>query len=115
MDKDYLLSELQFIQDKVNELKDDINKTSWDINSESISDSICDALGKGRSGLSYFVNGIPMMEYRLNNYRESGDIEDLDSFMKIAVGYMDAVVKVREAFNMLDSLAVALKRGTRHY
>lgn len=115
MDKDYLLSELQFIQDKVNELKDDINKTSWDINSESISDSICDALCKGRSGLSYFVNGIPMMEYRLNNYRESGDIEDLDSFMKVAVGYMDAVVKVREAFNMLDSLAAALKRGTRRY
>ena len=115
MDKDYLLLELQFITDKVNELKDDVNKTSWDINSESISDSIGDALCKGRSGLSYFVNGIPMMEYRLNNYRESGDLEDLNSFMKIANGYMDAVVKVREAFNMLDSLAAALKRGTRRY
>lgn len=110
MNKDYLLSELQFIADKVNELKDDVNKTSWDINSESIADKIGDALCKGRSGLSYFVNGIPMMEYRLNNYRESGDIEDLDSFMKIANGYMDAVVKVREAFNMLDDLAVTLKR-----
>lgn len=110
MDKNYLLSELQFIADKVNELKDDVNKTSWDINSESIFNKICNALCKGRSGLSYFVNGIPMMEYRLNNYRESGDIEDLNSFMKIANGYMDAVVKVREAFNMLDELAVTLKR-----
>ena len=52
-----------------------------------------------------------MMEYRLNNYKESGDIEDLNSFMKIANGYMDAVVKVRESFNMLDELAVALKRN----
>lgn len=110
MDKSYLLSELQFIADKVNELKDDVNKTSCDINSESIADKIGDAPCKGRSGLSYFVNGIPMMEYRLNNYKESGDIEDLDNFMKIANGYMDAVVKVRESFNMLDELAVALKR-----
>ena len=111
MDKNYLLLELQYIADKVNELKDDVNKTSWDINSESIANKIGDALCKGRSGLSYFVNGIPMMEYRLNNYRESGDIEDLNSFMKIANGYMDAVVKVREAFNMLDELAVTLKRS----
>lgn len=110
MDKDYLLSELQFIADKINELKDDVDETSWDINSESIANKIGDALCKGRSGLSYFVNGIPMMEYRLNNYKESGDIEDLKSFMKIANGYMDAVVKVREAFNMLDDLAVTLKR-----
>ena len=51
-----------------------------------------------------------MMEYRLNNYKESGDIEDLNSFMKIANDYMDAVVKVRESFNMLDELAVELKR-----
>lgn len=41
----------------------------------------------------------------------SCDIEDLNSFMKIANGYMDAVVKVRESFNMLDELAVALKRS----
>jgi hypothetical protein len=114
MDKNYLLSELQFIADKVNELKDDVNKTSWDINSESIANKIGDALCKGRSGLSYFVNGIPMMEYRLNNYKESGDIEDLNSFMKIANGYMDAVVKVRESFNMLDELAVALKRNVNN-
>lgn len=114
MDKNYLLSELQFIADKVNELKDDVNKTSWDINSENIANSIGDALNIGRSGLSYFVNGIPMMEYRLNNYKESGDIEDLDSFMKIAHGYMDAVVKVRDSFNMLDKLAVELKRGAKH-
>ena len=111
MDKDFLLSELQFIADKVNELKDDVNKTSWDINSESVANKIGDALCKGRSGLSYFVNGIPMMEYRLNNYKESGDIEDLNSFMKIAYGYMDAVVKVRESFNMLDKLTVSLKRN----
>lgn len=109
MDKNYLLSELQFIADKVNELKENVNKTSWDINSESISNKIGDALCKGRSGLSYFMNCIPMMEYRLNNYKESGDIEDLNSFMKIANSYMDAVVKVRESFNMLDELAVALK------
>ena len=95
----------------IRKLKDDVSKTSWDINSESIADKIGDSLCKGRSGLSYFVNGIPMMEYRLNNYRESGDIEDLNSFMKIANGYMDAVVKVREAFNMLDDLAVTLKRS----
>lgn len=113
MDKNYLLLELQYIADKVNALKDNVSKTSWDINSESIADKIGDALCKGRSGLSYFVNGIPMMEYRLNNYRESGDIEDLNSFMKIANGYMDAVVKVRESFNMLDDLAVALKRGCK--
>ena len=112
MNKDYLLLELQCIADKINELKDDVNKTSWDINSESIANQIGDALCKGRSGLSYFVNGIPMMEYRLNNYRESGDIEDLNSFMKIANSYMDAVVKVRDSFNMLDKLAVALKRET---
>ena len=111
MNKDYLLSELQFIADKVNKLKNDVSKTSWDINSESIANKIGDALCKGRSGLSYFVNGIPMMEYRLNNYKESGDIEDLNSFMKIAIGYMAAVVKVRDAFNMLDELAVTLKRG----
>lgn len=43
MNKDYLLFELQFIADKVNELKDDVNKTSWDINSESIADKIGDA------------------------------------------------------------------------
>lgn len=110
MDKNYLLLELQYIADKVNELKDDVNKTSWDINSENIANKIGDALCKGRSGLSYFVNGIPMMEYRLNNYRESGDIEDLNSFMKIANSYIDAVVKVREAFSMLDDLAVTLKR-----
>lgn len=115
MNKDYLLSELQFIADKVNELKDDVNKTSWDINSESIANSIGDALNTGRSGLSYFVNAIPMMESRLNSYRESGDIDDLDSFMKLAQSYMDAVVKVRQAFNMLDTLAVSLKRGTRRY
>ena len=110
MNKDYLLSELQFITDKINELKDDVDKTAWNINSESIANNIGDALCKGRSGLSYFVNGIPMMEYRLNNYKESGDIEDLNIFMKITNGYMDAVVKVRESFNMLDELAVALKR-----
>lgn len=110
MDKEYLLFELQFIANKVNELKDNVNKTSWDINSESIVNKIGDALCIGRSGLSYFVNCIPMMEYRLNNYRESGDIEDLNSFMTIANSYMGAVVKVREAFNMLDELAVTLKR-----
>lgn len=110
VNKDYLLSELQFITDKINELKDDVDKTAWNINSESIANNIGDALCKGRSGLSYFVNGIPMMEYRLNNYKESGDIEDLNSFMKIANDYMDAVVKVRESFNMLDELAVELKR-----
>ena len=83
MNKDYLLSELQFITDKVNELKDDVNKTSWNINSESIVNSISDALNTGRSGLSYIVNGY------------------IDA---------DAVDKVREAFNMLDELVVALKR-----
>ena len=83
MTKDYLLSELQFITDKVNELKDDVNKTSWDINSESIVNSISAALNTGRSGLSYIVNGY------------------IDA---------DAVDKVREAFNMLDELVVALKR-----
>lgn len=82
MDKNYLLSELQFIADKVNELKDDVNKTSWDINSERISNKIGDALCKGRSGLSYITNG----------YMDA-----------------DAVDKVREAFNMLDDLAVTLK------
>lgn len=84
MNKDYLLSELQFITDKVNELKDDVNKTSWDINSESIVNSISDALNTGRSGLSDIVNG----------YMDA-----------------DAVDKVREAFNMLDELVVALKRN----
>ena len=49
MNKDYLLSELQFITDKVNKLKDDVNKTSWDISSESIVNSISDALNTGRS------------------------------------------------------------------
>ena len=83
MNKDYLLSELQFITDKVNELKDDVKKTSWDINSESIVNSISDALNTGRSGLSHIVNGY------------------IDA---------DAVDKVREAFNMLDELVVALKR-----
>ena len=111
MNKDYLLSELQSVASKVNELKDSVNRASWDINSESIADSIGDALCKGRSGLSYFVNCIPMMEYRLNNYRKSGDIEDLNSFMKIANSYMDAVAKVRESFNMLDELAVTLKHN----
>lgn len=84
MNKDYLLSELQFITDKVNELKDDVDKTSWDINSESIANKIGDALNTGRSGLSYIVNG----------YMDA-----------------DAVDKVREAFNMLDELAIALKRN----
>lgn len=28
MNKDYLLSELQFITDKINELKDDVDKTA---------------------------------------------------------------------------------------
>lgn len=83
MDKEYSLFKLQFIANKVDELKDDVNKASWDINSENIANKIGDALCKGRSGLSYFVNGIPLMEYRLNNYRESSDIEDLNSFMKI--------------------------------
>lgn len=83
MNKDYLLSELQFIADKVNELKDDVNKTSWDINSKSIADKIGDALRKGRSGLSCITNG----------------------YMDV-----DAVDKVRESFNMLDELAVTLKR-----
>lgn len=87
MDKEYSLFKLQFIANKVDELKDDVNKASWDINSENIANKIGDALCKGRSGLSYFVNGIPLMEYRLNNYRESSDIEDLNSFMKIANGY----------------------------
>lgn len=82
MNKDYLLSELQFIADKVNELKDDVNKTSWDINSESIADKIGDALCRGRSGLSYITNGY------------------IDA---------DAVDKIRDAFNMLDDLAVTLK------
>lgn len=82
MNKDYLLSELQFIADKINELKDDVNKTSWDINSESIADKIGDALRKGRSGLSCITNG----------YMDA-----------------DAVDKVRESFNMLDELAVSLK------
>lgn len=87
MDKEYSLFKLQFIANKVDELKDDVNKASWDINSENIANKIGDALCKGRSGLSYFVNGIPLMEYRLNNYRESSDIEDLNSFMKIANCY----------------------------
>jgi len=83
MDKNYLLSELQFIADKVNELKDGVGKTSWDINFESIANKIGDALCKGRPGLSYFTNG----------YMDA-----------------DAVDKVRESFNMLDELAVTLKR-----
>lgn len=83
MNKDCLLSELQFIADKVNELKDDVDKTSWDINSESVVNSISDAINTGRSGLSYIVNGY------------------IDA---------DAVDKVRESFNMLDELVVALKR-----
>lgn len=111
MDKNYLLSELQSITDMINGLKNNVGKTSWSINSESIADNIGDALCKGRSGLSYFVNCIPMMEYRLNNYKESGDVEDLNSFMKIANSYMDAVAKVRESFNMLDELAVTLKHN----
>lgn len=110
MNKEHLLSELQFIVDKSNELKDDVNRTSWYIDSESISNKIGASLCKGRSGLSYFVNCIPTMEYRLNSYKESGNIEELDIFMEIANRYMDAVVKVREAFNMLDELAVTLKR-----
>ena len=47
MNKDYLLSELQFITDKINELKDDVDKTQWDINSESIANKIGDVLCKG--------------------------------------------------------------------
>lgn len=83
MNKDYLLSELQFITDKINELKDNVDKTAWNINSESIANNIGDALCKGRSGLSCITNGY------------------IDA---------DAIVKVRESFNMLDELAVALKR-----
>jgi len=114
MDKDYLLSELQFIIEKANELKDDVNKTSWDINSDSIVRGIGEALVVGRSGLSYFVNAIPMMEYRLNNYKETGDVEDLDGFMMLANSYMNAVAKVRDSFNMIDNVVIKLKRESKN-
>lgn len=39
---------------------------------EYVMNAIGEALLTGRSGLSYFVNAVPSMEYNLGKYHETG-------------------------------------------
>lgn len=114
MNKEQILSDLRLVFDRVSSVHEEVNKSDWNINTRALESDICDVLVTGRSGLSYFLNALPSMEYKLANYKETGDIEDLDKLIEIAHGYMDAVVKVRDAFKMLDKIAVDLKRHSSY-
>lgn len=109
MDKDYVLSEIKLAVDHLTVLHKDLTNSDWKFNTEKVAKDIGNATDKGRSGLSILVNSIPSMEYRLNKYRESGDIEDLNHFMEMANKYYDAISKIRDSFNLLDQICIKLK------
>lgn len=111
MDKDYVLSEIKLAIDHLTELHGDLSNSDWKFDAEKIATDIGYSVNEGRCGLSILINSIPSMEYRLNKYKESGDIEDLTHFMEMANKYFDAISKIRSCFNKLDNLCMKLKGG----
>lgn len=109
MDKDYVLSEIKLVMDHLTGLHKDLINSDWKFNTEKVANDIGNSINEGRSGLSILVNSIPSMEYRLNKYRESGDIEDLNHFMEMANKYYDAISKIRDSFIQLDQICIKLK------
>ena len=71
---------------------------------EYVMNAIGEALITGRSGLSYFVNAVPSMEYNLGKYHETGELEYLDAFLKMSKRYLKAVECVRDSYHQLDDL-----------
>lgn len=114
MNKEQILSDLRLAINRISSVHEDVSKSDWNINTRSLERDIADVLVTGRSGLSYFLNALPSMEYKLANYKETGNVEDLDKLIELAHGYMDAVVKVRDAFKMLDKIAVDLRRHSSY-
>lgn len=80
---------------------------------EYVMNAIGEALLTGRSGLSYFVNAVPSMEYNLGKYHETGELEYLDDFLKMAKRYLRAVENVRDSYHQLDDLFRFVKNKER--
>lgn len=108
MDKNYILEEIQCTIDTLTDLRSELTNSYWEFDTVKIADDIGCATNEGRSGLSILINSIPNMEYRLNKYRESGDIEDLTHFMEMANKYFDAIAIIRSCFNKLDDIRINL-------
>lgn len=108
MDKNYILEEIQCFIDALTDLHSELTNSDWKFDANKIADDIGCATNEGRGGLSILINSIPSMEYRLNKYRESGDIEDLTHFMEMANKYFDAISIIRNCFNKLDDIRINL-------
>lgn len=108
MDKNYILEEIQCFIDALTDMHSELANSDWKFDAEKIANDIGCATNEGRGGLSILINSIPSMEYRLNKYRESGDIEDLTHFMEMANKYFDAIAIIRNCFNKLDSIRIEL-------
>ena len=109
MDKNYILAEIQCAINALSEMHSNLTKSNWKFDAEKVANDIGNATDEGRSGLSILINSIPSMEYRLNKYRESGDIEDLTHFMEMANKYFDAISIIRNCFNKLDDIRINLQ------
>lgn len=108
MDKDYILAEIQCFIDVLTDMCSDLINSDWKFDAEKIANDIGCATNEGRGGLSILINSIPSMEYRLNKYKESGNIEDLTHFMEMANKYYDAITIIRNCFNKLDDIRINL-------
>lgn len=109
MDKNYVLAEIQCAIDALTEMHSDLINSDWKFDTEKIANDIGYATNEGRGGLSILINSIPSMEYRLNKYKESGNIEDLTHFMEMANKYYDAIAIIRNCFNKLDDIRINLR------
>jgi hypothetical protein len=109
MDKNYILEEIQYFIDAFTNMHNELANSDLKFDANKIANDIGCATNEGRGGLSILINSIPNMEYRLNKYRESGDIEDLTHFMEMANKYYDAIAIIRTCFNKLDDIRISLK------
>ena len=109
MDKNYVLAEIQCAIDALTEMHSDLINSDWKFDTEKIANDIGYATNEGRGGLSILINSIPSMEYRLNKYKESGNIEDLTHFMEMANKYYDAIAIIRNCINKLDDIRINLR------
>lgn len=109
MDKNYILEEIQCFIDALTDMHSELANSDWKSDANKVANDIGNAINEGRGGLSILINSIPSMEYRLNKYKESGDIEDLTHFMEMANKYYDAIAIIRNCFNKLDDIRIELK------